>query len=115
MHGVSPSFAWNVDSPQSIEICDEALPRCPECGKLPPGRKKSESFRELLGRKLSYKRSSGSAKSNQSRSREARGRTKGREEASWKMQVARGGERITFDFCHIHFTFTFTQSIELDC
>ena len=63
------------------------LRRCPECGKLPPGRKKSESFRELLGRKLSYRRS-GSAKSNQSRGREARTRSKTREERDgWNMQV----------------------------
>ena len=54
--------------------------RCPECGRLPPGRKKNESFRQLIGRKLSVRKSLSfkSTSSKQSgRSRDSRDRVAG--------------------------------------
>ena len=57
-----------------------SLLRCPECGRLPPGRKKNESFRQLIGRKLSVRKSLSfkSTSSKQSgRSRDSRDRQGG--------------------------------------
>ena len=46
--------------------------RCPECGRTPPGQKKSESFRKMIGRKLSVRKSVSFKSSSSNRSREAR-------------------------------------------
>jgi len=52
-------------------------PRCPECGRTPPGRKKPESFRKMLGRKLSVRKSVSFKSNSSNRSRDSRDRPAG--------------------------------------
>ena len=51
--------------------------RCPECGHTPPGRKKPESFRKMIGRKLSVRKSVSFKSSSSNRSRDSRDRAVG--------------------------------------
>ena len=62
--------------------------RCPECGRTPPGQKKAESFRKMIGRKLSVRKSVSFKSSSSNRSRESRdmGRQQ-RQQQNWVMQV----------------------------
>ena len=62
-------FPWRETFPWYLLFY--CFSRCPECGRTPPGRKKPESFRKMLGRKLSVRKSvswkSGSTGSSRSR------------------------------------------------
>ena len=64
--------------------------RCPECGRTPPGQKKAESFRKMIGRKLSVRKSVSFKSSSSNRSRESRdmGRQqRQQQQQNWVMQV----------------------------
>ena len=67
--------------------------RCPECGRTPPGQKKNESFRKMIGRKLSVRKSVSFKSSSSNRSRESRdtGRQQRQQQQhpqqNWVMQV----------------------------
>ena len=74
---------------------DNIFPRCPECGRTPPGRpKKPDSFRKMIGRKLSVRKSVSFKSASSSRSRESREQRErpgagdtGRQQG-WALQVA---------------------------
>ena len=74
---------WTDD--KSFHLCC----RCPECGRTPPGQKKAESFRKMIGRKLSVRKSVSFKSSSSNRSRESRdmGRQQRQQPQNWVMQV----------------------------